>query len=269
VTFYCELVGLAPLAVAAALVWRHAPSGSSLAWGAGAGAIGAAGIALLYRGLAVGAMSVVAPITAVCATAIPVLAGFGLGERPTMRALIGVGAAITAVLLVSTAHGAPDGVMRSDDGPPDGAIPVERRAAVPVERRRRGVALALVSGTSIGGFLVLIARAQGNGLWPLLVSRAVATTVLAALALATGSALIPASPVRRTVVWAGLLDTAATVCYATAVHPGALGIVATLISLYPASTVLLARVVLKERLAPQQTIGLVLAGGAVALMTAG
>jgi len=257
VTIYCEIVGLVPLAAAAAIVWPHAPSPGSLAWGIAAGVVGAAGIALLYRGLAVGAMSVVAPITAVCATAIPVLAGVALGERPSTRVLIGVATAIAAVVLVSTAH----------RPSPPAARPAGDRPAT--ERRGGGIVLALVSGISIGGFLVLIARARGNGLWPLLVSRCAASGVLAALALATGGSLIPAPSVRRLVLWAGLLDTAATICYATAVHPGALGIIATLISLYPASTVLLARVVLQERLAPQQTIGLACAAGAVALMTAG
>ena len=245
VTIYAELVGLVPLAVVTPLVWPHAPTLVSLTWGAGAGLVGAAGIALLYRGLGMGAMSVVAPITAVCATVIPVVAGLGLGEHPSGRAFIGIVIAVLAIILVSQgAHGA-------------------------TQHARSGVGLALASGVSIGGFLILIARAHGNGLWPLLVSRLVATAVLIVVALLQRGTLIPPRAIRRTVVWCGCFDAAATVFYALAVHPGALGIVATLISLYPAGTIVLARVVLHERLRRRQAVGLAFAAGAVVLITGG
>jgi drug/metabolite transporter (DMT)-like permease len=245
VTIYAELIGLIPLAIATPLLWPHAPTAVSLAWGAAAGVVGAAGIALLYRGLGMGAMSVVAPITAVCATVIPVLAGLVFGEHPSPRALTGVVIAVLAIVLVSQGtHG-------------------------PAKITRAGVGMAIASGVSIGAFLILIAHASGNGLWPLLVSRAVATAVLIVLALLQRGTLIPARPVRRAVAWCGTFDAAATVCYALAVHPGALGIVATLISLYPATTIVLARIVLHERLRRRQAVGLACAAGAVLLITGG
>jgi drug/metabolite transporter (DMT)-like permease len=245
VTIYAELVGLVPLAIVTPLVWPHQPTMISLAWGAAAGTVGAAGIALLYKGLGSGSMSVVAPITAVCATVIPVLAGLAFGERPSTRALLGVFVAVLAIILVSQgSHG-------------------------PAQKGKGGLGIALASGVSIGAFLILIARADGNGLWPLLVSRVAATGTLIALALLQGKSLIPAPAVRRTVTWCGCFDASATVCYALAVHPGALGIVATLISLYPATTIVLARVVLHERLRRRQAVGLVCAAGAVLLITSG
>jgi drug/metabolite transporter (DMT)-like permease len=247
VTIYAELIGLIPLALATPLIWPHPPTGVSLAWGGAAGIVGAAGIALLYRGLGTGAMSVVAPITAVCATVIPVLAGLAFGEHPSARALTGVAIAVLAIVLVSQgAHGP--------------STPTANGS---------GVGIALASGVSIGAFLILIARASGNGLWPLLVSRATATAVLIALALLQRGTLIPPRAVRPTVAWCGCLDAAATVGYALAVHPGALGIVATLISLYPATTIVLARVILKERLRRRQAVGLAFAAGAVLLISAG
>ena len=245
VTIYAELVGLVPLALVTPIVWPHQPTLVSLGWGAAAGIVGAAGIALLYRGLGMGAMSVVAPITAVCATVIPVLAGLALGEHPSGRAFVGIAIAVLAIVLVSQgSHGSGKGTTS-------------------------GVGMALASGVSIGGFLILIARAHGNGLWPLLVSRLAATSVLIVLALAQRGTLMPPRALRSTVAWCGCFDAAATVCYALAVHPGALGVVATLISLYPATTIVLARVVLSEHLRRRQAVGLAFAAGAVVLITGG
>ena len=252
VTIYVELVGLVPLAAVAWLLSTGTPSVESLGWGLAAGLIGGIGIALLYRGLALGQMSVVAPITGVCATVIPVLAGIAFGEHPPVRAIVGIAVAVLAVVLVS--QGASHGGESSTPALATGSAGA-------------GVVMALASGVAIGGFLVLIARAHGNGLWPLLVSRAAATGLLIALALATHRPVLPKPGVRRTGAWAGIFDTSATVCYALAVHPGALGIVATLIALYPAGTLVLARVVLGERLRRRQSIGLICAAGAVMLIT--
>lgn len=247
VTIYAELIGLIPLALVTPLVWPHQPTLESLAWGFAAGTVGAAGIALLYKGLGSGKMSVVAPITAVCATVIPVLAGLVLGDHPSTRSLLGVAVAVVAIILVS------QGSHQGGEG----------------SGGKGGVGIALASGVSIGAFLILISRASGNGLWPLFVSRIAATAVLMALALVRRQPLIPAAAVRPTVRWCGFFDASATVCYALAVHPGALGIVATLISLYPATTIVLARIVLKEHLRRRQGVGLAFAAGAVLLITSG
>jgi drug/metabolite transporter (DMT)-like permease len=247
VTVWAELVGLIPLGLAT--YWLSRPTlGADAAWGAAAGVIGAAGIGLLYRGLGAGTMSVVAPITAVCATALPVIAGLAFGERPTLQAFMGIGIAIAAIVLISQAHD----------------TPVVARATLSL---RGSVLTALSSGFCIAGFIILIHRAKSGGLWPLFVSRVVATVVLGALALATRRPLRPPREVQPTASWCGVFDAGGTIGLVLAFQHGTLGLTATLISLYPAATLILALIVLKERLRRRQVLGLACALAAVALIT--
>jgi drug/metabolite transporter (DMT)-like permease len=238
---------LAPLALAAVLLRSPALTAGDVAWGAAAGIVGGVGIGLLYHGLGTGTMSIVAPISSVCATALPVLAGIAFGERPSGQALTGIVLAIASIVLISQAH-AP------------GA------ATVPV---RHSVLTGVGSGVCVAAFLILMSRAHTGGLWPLFVSRTVATAELALLAVATRGALLPPRPLWTIATWCGIFDTGGTVLYILAVHRGSLGIVATLISLYPASTLLLARTILGERLRQRQMAGLAAAAAAVVLITAG
>jgi drug/metabolite transporter (DMT)-like permease len=240
--------GLVLVALALPLFPAGSPSTASTLWGIGAGMTGGAGVALLYYGFAVGRVSVVAPVTAVCSITIPVLVATALGERPGALAVAGIAVAIASVGLIS----------RSED--PEGKPGA----------RGRSIAIALASGIAIGAFLVCLARAgTGSGLWPLLVARATSTLALAAAALL---AKVPLGVPRRvlpTVAACGALDMVANALYLVAVRDGPLGLVATLASLYPASTVLLARVVLGERLRPVQSLGLACAAAAIALITNG
>ena len=225
-------------------------------WGAAAGIAGTLGVGLLYRALAIGTMGVVAPITAVCAVALPVLVSLGRGEWPGPVPLGGIGLAMVAIVLVSSQ-------------PP--AAP----AAVPVVTRRGlppGVPHALVSGVAIGVFYVLIAEARPeSGLWPLVGARAAAVPFcLAAGVLSRGPSLrVMARHTALTAASAGIVDMTANVLYLLASRMGSLAVVVTLSSLYPASTVVLARVVLGERLHRTQMIGMVCALVAVALIVAG
>jgi drug/metabolite transporter (DMT)-like permease len=247
VTIYAEIIGCLPLGIATAFLSR-ATFGADAAWGAAAGVVGAAGIGLLYRGLGSGTMSVVAPITAVCATVLPVLAGLALGERPHMRAFIGIFIAIAAIVMISQAHD----------------VPVIARTTLPL---RGSIVTALASGVCISGFLILMDRAKGGGLWPLFVSRIVATATLSALALVTRRPQLPAREIRPTAAWCGVFDAGGTIGLVLALSRGTLGITATLISLYPAATLMLARVVLGERLRGRQMLGLACALAAVILIT--
>ena len=247
VTIYAEIIGCIPLAIATMFLSR-ATWGSDVAWGAAAGVVGAAGIGLLYRGLGSGTMSVVAPITAVCATVLPVLAGFAFGERPHLRAVIGILIAVAAIVLISQAHD----------------VPVIARTTLSL---RQSVLTALASGVCISGFLILMSRAKGGGLWPLFVSRVVATVTLSGLALVMRRPQIPPREVRPTAAWCGVFDAGGTIGLVLALGRGTLGITATLISLYPAATLILARVVLAERLRRRQVLGLVCALAAVVLIT--
>jgi drug/metabolite transporter (DMT)-like permease len=224
------------------------PTRLDYVWGAIAGLTGGAGVALLYRALAIGVMAVVAPTTAVCAVVIPVLVAVGLGERPGPMTIGGIALAIVAIVLVS----------QSDHPEPEPSDPHSRRGA-------SAFSLALMAGVVIGVFFVALARTSSEaGLWPLVTARIVSVTLFTALAFATSHALrIPLS-VLGLVVSAGILDMLANLLYLLAARSGPLSVVVTLSSLYPASTVLLARVVLHERLSSRQWVGVAFALVAVA-----
>lgn len=220
-----------------------------LMFGALAGMTGSVGVGLLYLALAIGPMTVVAPVTAVCAAIVPLGIGLVLGERPHWLAAVGVVLALMAVALLSQADGeAPDSTTA---GP----------------RLGRGVRVALASGVAIGFFFTALAQTSSDAvMWPLVVSRAVSITLFLSVALAMGrpagvphAALAPA-------VACGALDMVANALYLAAVRQGQLGLVATLASLYPASTVLLARIVLGERLGTWQQAGVAAAIVAVVLI---
>jgi drug/metabolite transporter (DMT)-like permease len=217
----------------------------TLAWGMAAGVSGAVGLVLFYRALATGVMSVVAPITATASAALPVVFGLATGERPQPVALGGVVLALLAVLLVSR-----------DSSP-----------AVTAGRDYRPILASLAAGAGFGGFFILLAVAPDDaGLWPLVGARLSSITVVVLLALATRRTLRPAAGSLRIIVAAGVLDMAANVLYLLAKQEGLLSLVAVLVSLYPASTLLLARQVLGERLHAVQVAGVACALGAVALI---
>lgn len=244
VAFLSAAAGLALLALAVLLLPPATLAAPALAWGALAGVASAVGITLFYGALARGPMSVVAPVAAVCGLSVPVLAGLGLGERPPAQALAGVVLAAAAVVLVS-------------------------RGGTPVlaARDTRGVRLALGAGLAIGAFYVVLGRAPPSaGLWPLVAARAVATALLATLVAVRGRPPTPTGPALATIAACGLLDALANLLYVLAVRGGLLSVVAPLASLYPAATVLLARVVLGERVRAIQMAGLAVAALAATLI---
>ncbi|MGY1683190.1 EamA family transporter [Geodermatophilus sp. SYSU D01176] len=235
------LVALLPL-----LPWLGGdPTGSDLAWGAAAGAAGASGLVLFYRALAEGVMSVVAPVTAVTAAALPVVGGLALGERIGPWGLAGIALALVAVVLVAAEGG-----------------PASLRTARPAS-----LVPALVSGVLFGVFFVLLDRTgEAAQLSPLVAARVVsAGAVVLAARLAARSLSVPrgALPV---VLLAGVGDMTANALFLLAAQQGQLAITGILASLYPVSTVVLAQVVLRERLAATQAAGLVAAGAAVVLI---
>jgi len=218
-------------------------------FGALGGITGSVGVGLLYLALAIGPMSVVAPVTAVCAAIVPLGVGLMLGERPDPWAALGVLLALIAVALLSQTETAGD----------------ERHAAP--SRLGQGIRVALASGVAVGLFFVAVAQTTADAvMWPLAISRVVSLTMFLALAVATGR---PAGVPRAAVAPAlacGALDMLANALYLVAVRQGQLGLVATLASLYPASTVLLARIVLGERLGAWQQLGVAGAVGAIVLI---
>ncbi len=247
VLVFSQLTGLLVVLLALPLLPHATPTPSDFLWGAASGLSGGIGVALLYRGLAIGVMSVVAPVTAVCAVVIPLAVGAALGERPAGLALAGVLLALLAIVLVSQTGPTGEG-----------------------KRPATGLGIAVASGICIGVFLVCLQRTgPAAGLWPLAAARATSVGLFVVIAMARGAELRLRRASLALIIGGGALDMLANVLYLLAVRVGPLGIVATLTSLYPASTVVLARVVLHERLRPVQLSGVVCAAAAIVLIVSG
>ena len=251
-----QFVGLAVLLLLLLLLPTAHPTATDLLLGASAGVTGAFGIAFLYRGLSRGRMSVVSPITAVVAAIAPVIFGLSVGERPATVALAGVVIALVAITLVTSSPGHDEhGSPLTFAGP---------------WWREPGVLDAFVSGLAIGGFYIFIARTSpAAGLWPLVPSRLVSGLICAAAAFAFRHSLRPVPGSLRLILGSGAVDICANALYLEATRFGYLSLVAVLASLYPASTVVLARVLLKERFTRAQTAGMALAVAGVACIAIG
>jgi drug/metabolite transporter (DMT)-like permease len=242
-----QATGLLLVLLALPFLPPASPTAADLAWGAASGLAGGIGLGLLYRGLAVGVMSVVAPVTAVCAVIIPVAVGVAFGERPTGSAGAGVALAVVAIVLISQS-------AQGESG---------RRATT-------GVATAIASGIAIGIFLVCLERTgKSAGLWPLVPARVASVGLFAIAGLLARQKLVPRRESWPIVAGGGSLDMVANILYLLAVRQGPLSIVATLTSLYPASTILLARIVLRERLRLIQQAGVACAVLAIVLIVSG
>lgn len=237
-------VGLAGIALLAALIGGHA-SAADLLLGAAAGLAGGAGVAMLYRGLAAGAMSLVAPITGVVAVIVPVVYGVSQGERPAVLQFVGIGLAVAAVTLLSESGGGRPRLARAT------------------------LLLAIGSGVAFGTFYILFARTStAANLWPLLSARGASVTVLAGLALILRRPPRLGATPPAMIIGAGVCDVTANALYLIAVHGGLISIVAVLVSLYPVSTVLCSLLFLGERLHARQVVGVFTALVAVVLITA-
>jgi drug/metabolite transporter (DMT)-like permease len=217
------------------------PGAEAIAWAAGSGALGVAALAAFYRGLAIGTMSIVAPVAAT-GGAVPVLVGVLGGERPGSVQVVGIIVALVGVVLAAREPGEH----------------VDRDVA------RTALGLALIAAVGFGVFLVGLQKAtaaSGVG-WSLLIVRSVQVAILlvAAGILRPRLALGPRALAPLAAVGAG--DLIANAMFATATTLGLLSVVAVLGSLYPAMTVVLARTFLSERVSRVQELGVaaVLAG---------
>jgi drug/metabolite transporter (DMT)-like permease len=242
VTVVSQLFSVPVLAVCVLLVPGRLYA-ADFAWGAGAGVAGLLGIVLLYRGLATGAMAVVAPITAVTSALVPMGVGLLVERLPSALALGGAVCAVAAIGLVSL-----------------GSSGHVARASASV------VVLALSSGAMFGVFFVLLSRVHDDsGMWPLTGVR-LASVVLGLLLVAQRGASLRVP--RALIVWtaaAGIGDVAANALFVLAAREGLLSVVGPISALYPVSTVLLALVVDKERVRAVQMAGLGLAAAALVL----
>jgi drug/metabolite transporter (DMT)-like permease len=254
VTLLACLAATAAMLAVLPLAASHRPSGAALAWGAAAGASGTLGGIALYLGFRYAAFSVAAPLSAVGTAGFSVLAGLLWGERPSALALVGIALALPAIVGVSISAGG-DKAAQETGGP---------------SRPAAGVAAGLIAGACFALLLIGLDRAGSrSGLWPAAAAEVAELAVAVAAAAVTRNLRLPRGRPGRLAVIAGVAGAAGTLFYFYAAHDGLLAVVAVLTSLYPASTIVLARVVLGERLTVLRLAGLSLAGACVALIAAG
>lgn len=235
-------VGAVALIVAIALLVREvSPAPAAIGWAVAAGVAGAVGLAALYRGLAVGRMAVVAPVSAVLSAAIPVVwSGLAEGLPPPPK-LAGFALALAGIWLVARA-----------DAP---------------GRGQAGLALGLLAGCGFGTYLVLMHHAaQGGTFWPLAAARGTSLALAFAAVVARQRAWVPPRSAAPLVLVSGVLDAGGNTLFVLAMQAGRLDVAAVLSSMYPASTVLLAAGLLHERVTRPQGVGIVAVLGAIALI---
>ena len=229
--------------LALAILFREPlPGTHALLWGAFSGLVGGAGLACLYRALAVGKMGLNAPLSSVIAALVPLLFSFFSEGVPHAARLAGFALALVSIWLIASQSGAAGG---SD-----------------------GLGLAIAAGIGLGGFLLFIKFAAATGVfWPLVAARAGSFGLMLAIIALSGGEWKPTSGSLRWVLLAGVLDTGANALYVLATQRGSLAVAAVLSSLYPASTIILARLVLKERWSRLQALGMLSALVAVAVIS--
>ncbi len=240
--------------LAAALLAGGRPELAGVPWAVAAGGCGGVGLIVFYAGLAAGPMRLVAPVSALVSTVLPVTAAIATGERPGLAVYAGGLICVLATILVS---------MEGSAGPGERPRPASATA--------RGLGYGIAAGIMFGLFFIFLRVAATSGvLWPSALSRAAGAVVLLGVAVWAGAppAWRGASPrVLAAVIGCGLLDAIANVCYVLATRAGLFGVAVVLTSLYPGVTVLLARLVLGERIRPVQLAGLLLAIAGIAVVS--
>ncbi|WP_027007672.1 EamA family transporter [Conexibacter woesei] len=213
----------------------------------GGGLAGMVGLGCFYRALAIGTMSVVAPISA-AGVALPVVVGVATGNRPSALTAAGLAAIVAGVVLASRE---------------------EHDSAQAAAAGRAALVLALISAVGFGGFFALTdAPADASVPWTLVLSRAAPMPFVAAI-IAYNKPAFPAPRLGLAIACVGCVDLLATTLIAIANTRGELSVVSVLGGMYPVVTVLLAAAVLHERVRPPQVTGIVLALGGVACVAAG
>lgn len=245
VLFLAEIGGLIPLLGVTLLAGEPIPSLPAWLWSALASALGTFGLLILYRALAGGQMSLAAPVSALLAAIVPVVIGMLTQGFPGMITVLGFALALVAIWAISqTSDG---GRWRMDF---------------------RQLRWPFLAGLFFGLYFVFIHRAtQQAFFWPLVGARLIGALVMFAFLGATGDSALPPRRLWPLVVFGGVLDVAGNVFYILAARAGRMDVAAVLGSLYPASTVLLARLFLQEKLTRGQSLGVLFALGAIVLLT--
>jgi drug/metabolite transporter (DMT)-like permease len=257
VFLFTSLVHLSGMLLAGALalaIGLPFPEAASVRWALAAGAIGGIGLALFYRGLAIGQMGIVAPVSAVLGAALATVVAAITEGIPSTRHLLGFLLAGIGVWLIS----------RTEDNTS------EKKASGKNEKsggRPRGIGLAILSGSCFAGFFFCIHHAgQGSALWIAVCSRFASFVVTLAVVLASRQLRMLARPVLGIAVAAGILEITGSVVFVRASQIGRLDVTVVLSSLYPAVTVILARIFLDEHFSRARTIGMLTALVAVPMI---
>ena len=232
------------LMVTLALIWKEPfPDSWDLLWGALAGVAGVLGLLSFYSALSTGQMGIAAPVSAVLTATLPVLFSAFTAGLPTLLQLGGFVLALLAIALIARPE--------RTKGPP------------------KGIGLALLAGCGFGCFFILISRVNPAAtFWPLAVARFTSVCVLLMLMRLRRKPILPERTGVPLIVLAGILDAIGNAFFVLAAHSGRLDIAAILSSLYPAATVLLAALVLRERITRIQAIGILLVLLAIPLISA-
>jgi drug/metabolite transporter (DMT)-like permease len=242
-----QAAGLVFIAIVVAIFRPGLPTGAEFAWGGLAGAIGVLGLAAFYRGLSIGAMGIVGPISAT-GVVVPLVYGLARGERPSALQLAGVALAVVGVVAAS----------------------IERVVDAHGSRIGAGVGYALLAALGFGGSLVALSKAAAGGaLWAPLSMRAVGVPIVVCAVLFLRPVADGVAASWRLLAGVGVFDTSANMLFGLASTRGLLSVVSVLASLYPVVLVALARVLLHERIAQHQLAGVAVALGGVALISAG
>ncbi len=238
------------LFVAAAAGVPIAHDAAATAWAAAAGLLGLCGLAAFYRALSIGTMSIMAPLSAT-GTAIPVLAGLAAGERPSALQALGIGLAAVGVVLAARES-------------PDGDAEARRDS-------RLSIVLALVAAVGFGSFFAGVDRAEQSAdvLWVLLAARTPDVVILTAIVIVRRPPLPAGAAALMPLLLVGAFDLLANVMFTIATGRGLLSVVGVLGSLYPAVTVVLARMLLHERPTKVQDAGVAVTLAGVLAIAAG
>jgi drug/metabolite transporter (DMT)-like permease len=250
VLFLAEIAGLIPFIVLALLLREPVPSMADMLLGAGSSLIGLTGLLLLYRALADGQMTIAAPVSALFAAIIPVIFGFFALGAPSLATIIGFALALLAVWLISQTDAT------------NGRSPLRGL------RSLADLRLPLLSGLFFGLYFLIIHRATLNAFfWPLVAARFAGFTAFGLFALVTRQPAMPPREVWGLCIINGVIDIGGNAFYILAAQAGRIDVAAVLGALYPASTVLLAWIVLKEKINWLQAFGVLLAFVAIVLFT--
>jgi drug/metabolite transporter (DMT)-like permease len=250
ILFLAEIAGLIPFTAIALLINEKLPPAWEMFLGAGSSLLGLTGLLILYRALADGQMTIAAPVSALFAALVPVIFGFFTLGAPPATTLLGFGLAFLAVWFISQTES------------------TNWRAPLQGLRNLADLRLPLLSGLFFGLYFIILHRATLNAFfWPLAAARFAGLVAFGLYALIARQPAMPPRDLWGFCIINGIIDIAGNAFYILSAQTGRIDVAAVLGALYPSSTVLLAWMILKEKISWVQTFGVALAFVAIVLFT--